>query len=551
MDQLVESLLGAGVDRAKIDRARRRGTAYQCLRCYYKDGSKTVNIRCRTEDHIMRVHLGRDEVPFACKLCSFRCMRRDQLLTHVSAYSKHVLLAAKCKVIDHSPFLWENPKPHVFSPLDYKAFSPEASLLHFLGILEEEQTTANTGSLEAEMTAAETRTVESVVPSSVSAVIESVITPSPVQSALPVSTPQQELPILSHHEVSQTLSHVPLSGTPSPVFPGMSQAGVAGQLTALLQSIVGVTPALCSSLGASPLCPPLQPTLPAMQSAAVQEGVSSKSEEQDFPAGLLTQDLSAAAETQGPSTAIEETADVVDEVKDKETQAESDLEEEDGDLNSPVYHPTPIQRSDKDRESPLPSSRDEDVLQLTDDDMTLATPTKRVMEDEDQEVKAKRQKRDSVPCLPVDVADLSERTLVKLVDSAQKVAERGIAASELMTKTMVDTICMLGKLTDAVTRLKHTIEEHDREERRRDERRRELDQRREDEWRRDWNRRRDEERRLEERRRDGERRDRQERRKEDRKAEEQHDKKENEARPRSVLGRIYTKNNITEGNRNN
>ena len=248
----------------------------------------------------------------------------------------------------------------MFSPLDYdyKAFSPEASLLHFLGISEEEQTTANTGPLEAEMTATETRTVESVVPSLASAVTESVITSSPVQSALPISTPQQELPILSHHEVSQTLSHVPSSGMPSPVFPGMSQAGVVSQLTALLQSIVGVTPTLCSSLGASPLCPPL----PVMQSTAVQEEVSSKGMEQDLPAGLLTQDLSAAAETQGPSTAIEETTDVVDEVKDKETQAESDLEEEDGDLNSPAYHPTPIQRSDKDRESPLPSSRDEDVL---------------------------------------------------------------------------------------------------------------------------------------------------------------------------------------------
>ena len=89
--------------------------------------------------------------------------------------------------------------------------------------------------------------------------------------------------------------------------------------------------------------------MPAMQSTAVQEGVSSKSEEQDLPAGLLTQDLSAAAKTQGPSTDIEETTEVVDEAKDKETQAESDLEEEDGDLNSPAYHPTPIQRSDKDR----------------------------------------------------------------------------------------------------------------------------------------------------------------------------------------------------------
>ena len=54
------------------------------------------------------------------------------------------------------------------------------------------------------------------------------------------------------------------------------------------------------------------------------------------------QDLSPAAEIQGPSTDIEKTTDVVGEAKDKETQAESDLEEEGGDLNSPAYQPTAI-----------------------------------------------------------------------------------------------------------------------------------------------------------------------------------------------------------------
>ena len=49
---------------------------------------------------------------------------------------------------DHRPPLWENPKPYMFRTLDYKAFSPEARLLHFLGSFQEEQTTVNTGSLE-------------------------------------------------------------------------------------------------------------------------------------------------------------------------------------------------------------------------------------------------------------------------------------------------------------------------------------------------------------------------------------------------------------------
>lgn len=77
----------------------------------------------------------------------------------------------------------------------------------------------------------------------------------------------------------------------------------------------------------------------------------------------------------------------------------------------------------------MTSSRDEDVLQLTDDDMILSTPTKRAMEDEDQEVKAKKQKSSSV-----DVVDLSETTILKLADGVQKVAEQGIRSKIITEK---------------------------------------------------------------------------------------------------------------------
>ena len=89
MDQLIENLQAAGVDRERIDRAKKRGIAYQCLRCEERDGTKTINIKCRIEDHILRYHLSQDQQPFFCKLCGFRCMRRDQLITHVTAYGKH------------------------------------------------------------------------------------------------------------------------------------------------------------------------------------------------------------------------------------------------------------------------------------------------------------------------------------------------------------------------------------------------------------------------------------------------------------------------------
>ncbi|MEW8611275.1 MAG: hypothetical protein AB2558_20420, partial [Candidatus Thiodiazotropha sp.] len=141
--------------------------------------------------------------------------------------------------------------------------------------------------------------------------------------------------------------------------------------------------------------------------------------------------------------------------------------------------------------------------------------------------------------LPVDITGLSERTLVQLVDDALKTAERNLAVNEQMRKAIVESTCVQSKLADAVTRLTSTVMDFNREERRREERRRAFEQRWEEEWRHEWNRRRDDDRR-EERRRESERKEREERRKrEDKKDGEE--EKENNTRPRSTLGRIYTK----------
>lgn len=140
MEQLVESLVLGGLSKEKIDRARRRGIAYECLWCF-KEGRKTVNIKCRTEEHVVKTHLKKDQVAFQCLLCGFVGLKREQLLAHVANNTKHVLLAAKFKVLDHRPYLWENPSPHALGAEDYRSYSPEASLLHFLGILNQGSTT--------------------------------------------------------------------------------------------------------------------------------------------------------------------------------------------------------------------------------------------------------------------------------------------------------------------------------------------------------------------------------------------------------------------------
>ena len=134
MEQLIQSLITAGTDASKIERARHRGLAYQCLKCLQRDGTRTINIKCRMEEHVMHAHLGKAEWHFYCKLCGFKCRKYEELTTHLTAYRRHVVKATKEKILDHRPYLVENPMPHVFGPADYRPLTPEASLLHFLGM---------------------------------------------------------------------------------------------------------------------------------------------------------------------------------------------------------------------------------------------------------------------------------------------------------------------------------------------------------------------------------------------------------------------------------
>ena len=116
----------------RTEKARRMGRAWQCLRCHYREQKRTVDRKGRIEDHIMKVHLALEEVPFYCRLCLFRCQKKEQLKNHVTAHKRHVEMAAKRQITDHESCLVSNVKPHVMGPMDYVALSAEASLEHFL-----------------------------------------------------------------------------------------------------------------------------------------------------------------------------------------------------------------------------------------------------------------------------------------------------------------------------------------------------------------------------------------------------------------------------------
>ena len=148
----MEQELSVFEDQEKVERAKKRGKAWQCLHCHNNSQKRWVDIKCRVEDHIMKYHLALEEVPFYCRLCWFRCQRQDQLVGHVTKYKRHVELATQGQITDHSSYLIKNAQPHVMGPLDYSPLTAEESLRHFLGIRQDSQDSVQQRPKEAAVT---------------------------------------------------------------------------------------------------------------------------------------------------------------------------------------------------------------------------------------------------------------------------------------------------------------------------------------------------------------------------------------------------------------
>lgn len=103
---------------------------------------------------------------------------------------------------------------------------------------------------------------------------------------------------------------------------------------------------------------------------------------------------------------------------------------------------------------------------------------------------------------------------------------------------MIKGTCVQAKLVEAVGKLRQAVEDLNRD--------RAFEDRWEEEWRREWNRRKEDDRKAEARRRETDCAEREERRKHEEKKEWETEK-EKANRPRSTLGRIYTKNSVSDG----
>ena len=187
--------------------------------------------------------MSEDAIPFKCRLCGFMCLRKDQILSHTTGYTRHLVAAVKQKVTNSLPYLMESRQPHIFGASDFKALTPEASLLYFLG----------SGDSELEQ--------KVVAPAAVKQVTE--VTQSTIYRPFEMSRLEDTfaplVPKAANHSAVATLRVPPPTAVPD-AFPGVSlqQAGeepsagsiisipeeqqtdIARQLTAFLQSMAGI-----------------------------------------------------------------------------------------------------------------------------------------------------------------------------------------------------------------------------------------------------------------------------------------------------------------------
>ncbi|MEW8547688.1 MAG: hypothetical protein AB2693_29625 [Candidatus Thiodiazotropha sp.] len=238
----------------------------------------------------------------------------------------------------------------------------------------------------------------------------------------------------------------------------------------------------------------------------------------------------------------------------------------------PEYVPTPVSKlqkmyNKKNAGQSEKSRREENVLGeiLQEEDMTLSPVKRRANQDVSTTGKKRRKTDDIIPELPVNVKDLSEKTMVTVVDIFRTVMQQNVAELRELRKVMVECNMVLSKVADGLSRHKNSLDDHEKGEQKREDRRQDFENRREEERRRDAKRWKDDERRhddwkreLDRRERDLDRREREfdQRRREDcrqrdERSEESHKlkAKENEPALKSVVGESKSKSGGFKGRR--
>jgi hypothetical protein len=111
-----------------------RRRAYQCLKCYHRMDKVYVEAKYRVYNHFLKEHMSLDQAPYYCRLCLFRCFKREELEKHVHSFRRHNLVLQEKNIPDSPEFLVSNSSPYLITDRDVAALSAEDSKRHWLSI---------------------------------------------------------------------------------------------------------------------------------------------------------------------------------------------------------------------------------------------------------------------------------------------------------------------------------------------------------------------------------------------------------------------------------
>ena len=450
-----------GIDeREARERARRRGRAYQCMTCHYREGRRVVDIKCRIEEHILKMHVALENVPYYCCLCLFKGQRKEQLLQHFKTCKRHRDMAEKRGIEQgvNETLIVQSSTPHRLSAVDYVQLSAEESLAHFMNQAKS-------------IAVAESR---SQLATTLNQMFPGLIGDGGMQCTTPDCMTESE----------QTQSHVPVQPSPPAVSLSIAEPTTATnlnpqQIVTVASSALQPIQELAQLLSATPLGPLLE------NSSAVT--ALSKQDRSDT-ASATESDASSEKPKADSSMAVPE------ESKEK---AKSNSNSDIGEI------------ADQGGVIEIPGENELVTFTHPREEMGLEE------EEKDPLVLQKVSKKDETS-LSVDVERLSQANMVTAIEKLTEAVNRSVGALEKLQEKVVDNSCLLAKVASVMMGLKGSMEANERLERHREEVMQEFDRRRENERRRQIDRRRkEEERHREEQRRAVQRRE------EERRAEEQ------------------------------
>ena len=90
-----------------------------------------VEAKYRVYNHFLKNHIGLDDVPFNCKLCQFRCFRKEELDNHVTGFPRHRFLLQEKEITTTADMLVINEEPYLVTGQDIVQLSELETQQHW------------------------------------------------------------------------------------------------------------------------------------------------------------------------------------------------------------------------------------------------------------------------------------------------------------------------------------------------------------------------------------------------------------------------------------